>query len=207
MKTEVFLKRELLGGIIRQSSTTDFFSVNDLLLIGNKWRINNDLKPFDYNSWYNSSATKEFLNELQKQFGEVIKSKKGKTGERWVHPYLLMDIALHINPTLKVEMYKWIYDSLVKYRNNSGDSYKKMSGALYENCQTKSKFHIGMMNTAVLIQNACGVADWQKATEQQLKLRDKIHENISLLADVLRDNNQAIRIGIERALNELSLNQ
>ena len=28
-----------------------------------------------------------------------------------------------------------------------------------------------------------------------------LHENIALLCDVLRDNNQAIRIGIEKAIN------
>jgi hypothetical protein len=202
MKTEVYLERKLLNGIIRQSNITEFFSINDLLLIGNKWRISNDMKLFNYDSWYNSSATQEFLTELKSQFGEVIKSKRGKTGERWAHPFVIIDIALNIDPKLKVEMYKWLYDELLKYRNNSGDSYKKMCGALYENCNNKSNFHRGVTITAKLIQDACNVKDWQSANEQQLKLRDKIHENIALLCDVLRDNNQAIRIGITKALKQ-----
>jgi hypothetical protein len=202
MKTEVYLERKLLNGIIRQSNITEFFSINDLLLIGNKWRISNDMKLFNYDSWYNSSATQEFLTELKSQFGEVIKSKRGKTGERWAHPFVIIDIALNIDPKLKVEMYKWLYDELLKYRNNSGDSYKKMCGALYENCNNKSNFHRGVTITANLIQDACNVKDWQSANEQQLKLRDKIHENIALLCDVLRDNNQAIRIGITKALKQ-----
>lgn len=202
MVTEVFLERDLLGGKIRQSNKTEFFSVNDLLLIGNKWRIMNDLKPFDYNSWYNSSATKDFLTELQSQYGEVIKSKKGKTGERWVHPYVLIDIALNINPKLKVEMYKWIFDELIKARNNSGDSYKIMAGALYVNTTNKSQFHLGISKTAELIKQACGVSDWNSASEDQLKKRDKLHNNIALLCSVLRDNNQAIRIALEK-INEI----
>ena len=202
MVTEVFLERDLLGGKIRQSNKTEFFSVNDLLLIGNKWRIMNDLKPFDYNSWYNASATKDFLTELKSQYGEVIKSKKGKTGERWVHPYVLIDIALNINPKLKVEMYKGIFDELIKARNNSGDSYKIMAGSLYVNTTNKSQFHLGISKTAELIKQACGVSDWNSASEEQLKKRDKLHNNIALLCSVLRDNNQAIRIALEK-INEI----
>jgi hypothetical protein len=175
--------------------------VNDLLLIGNKYRIGNNMKIFNYDSWYNSSATKEFLNELKKQFGDVIKSKRGKTGERWVHPFVAIDIALNIDPKLKIEVYKWIYDELLKYRNESGDSYKKMCGCLFDNCKNKSTFHRGITKTARMIRNACRVDDWDKATQEQLELRDKIHYNIALLTDILRDNNQAIRIGITKAIN------
>jgi len=202
MTTEVFLERPLLNGIIRQSNQTGFFSINDLLLVGNKWRIINNMKIFSYDSWYNSSATQEFITELKSQFGDVIKSKRGKTGERWAHPFIIIDIALNIDPKLKVEVYKWLYDELLKHRNNSGDSYKKMCGSLYENCKNKSNFHRGVIKTALMIQEACKVSDWQKATEEQLRLRDKIHENIALLCDVLRDNNQAIRIGILKATNK-----
>jgi hypothetical protein len=159
------------------------------------------MKIFNYDSWYNSSATQDILHELKLQFGDVIQSKKGKTGERWAHPFVVIDLALAIDPKLKVEMYKWLYDELLKYRNDSGDSYKKMCGALFENCSNKSNFHRGISKTADLIKIACKVEDWQKATETQLKLRDRIHENIALLSDVLRDNNQAIRLGISKALN------
>jgi len=201
MKTEVFLKRSLLNGTIRQSSVTEFFSINDLLLIGNKYRVINEMKFFNYDSWYNSSATQEFISELQSQFGDVIKSKKGRKGERWAHPFIIIDLALAIDPKLKVEMYKWMYDELLKYRNDSGDSYKKMCGALYENCNHKTTFHKSISKTALMIRQACKVNNWQTATEEQLKLRDKIHDNISLLSDVLRDNNQAIRFGISKAIN------
>jgi len=201
MKTEVFLERALLKGTIRQSSKNGFFSAKDLLLVGNKYRALKDLKLFNYNSWYNSTATQEFINELKNQFGEVIISKKGKTGERWVHPFVFIDLALALDPSLKVEVYKWILDELIKYRNDSGDSYKKMCGALYSNCKNKSNFHREITKVALQIKEACNVEDWQKVEESQLKLRDKIHENIALLCDVLRSNKQAIRIGIKKAIN------
>ena len=42
-----------------------------------------------------------------------------------------------------------------------------------------------------------GVKDWQEAEEKQLKKRDKIHESISLLCDILPID-EAVRIGIEK---------
>jgi len=50
------------------------------------------------------------------------------------------------------------------------------------------------------IKSACGVNDWQEATEKQLDLRNKIHSNISLLADILTDVDKAVEIGIEKTL-------
>jgi len=45
-----------------------------------------------------------------------------------------------------------------------------------------------------------GVRDWQEATEGQLKLRDKIHDNVSLLCDIVPCDD-AVRIGIKKALD------
>jgi len=205
MKTEVIMKRELFGSEISQQSQSSFLSATDLVRVGNMFRLNNQLPLFDLNIWLQSKGTKEFIVELERQFGQIKINSKGKNQHTWVHPFLFIDIALAINPQFKVEVYSWIYDSLLKYRNDSGDSYKKMCGALYENCNNKSTFHRGVSKTAQMIQSACNVNDWQKANENQLKLRDKIHENIALLCDVLRDNNQAIRIGILKAINSFKL--
>jgi len=208
METQVMMVRNLFDCKVRQNSKTGFFCLNDLEKAGNFYRASNKMALFNFNSWINSKPTKEFIEEIKKEEKEVISSKRGKSGETWAHPLIFMDMALAIDPKLKIEAYKFLLDELLKYRNSSGDSYKKMAGALYENCSNKSRYHRGITITAQNIQNACGVNDWQKANEEQLKLRDKIHENITLLAGVLRDNNQAIRIGIEKALNEYkSLNQ
>ncbi|MEY2738680.1 MAG: Pseudoalteromonas phage Pq0, partial [Bacteroidota bacterium] len=143
-----------------------------------------------------------FISELNSKFGQSI-IKGGKKGTHtWVHPLLFVDIALNIDIKLKIEVYQWIYDELLKYRNDSGDSYKKMCTSLFNNCTNKSNFHRSITKTAELIKSACNVEKWETASEDKLKLRDKIHENISLLCDVLRDNNQAIRIGIIKAIEQ-----
>lgn len=202
MTTEVVMQRNLFGESVRQNSKTGFICANDIVMAGNKYRVSNSMKLFDFRAWIDSNSNKEFIKEMENQFGKVIEAKKGAQGGTWMHPFICIDLALAIDPKLKIEVYKWLYDELLKYRNDSGDSYKKMCGYLYDNCTNKSSFPKAIIKTAQMIQNACKVDDWQTASEMQLKLRDKIHYNIALLCDVLRDNNQAIRLGIIKALNE-----
>ena len=200
MKTQVLMKRPLFDGSIRQKSDNGYLSANDLMKAGNKWRIKNNKPPVDLQRWFQLEQTKEFVNELENQLNEKVKiASRGRKGETWLHPYLFIDLALYISPKLKIEVYQWLYDELLKYRNNSGDSYKKMTGALWHNSKNKSNFKESIRKTANIIKKECGVIDWQKASEEQLRLRDKIHENIALLSDVLNDNNEAIRLGIIKA--------
>lgn len=200
MKTEVLMRRQLFGMDISQKSKSEFFSATDLVKAGNKWRRANQLPDFNFSAYLKNKTTTEFIEELENKYGKCIIKSRGKGSSTWVHPLLFIDIALSINTKLKIEVYEWLFDNLIKFRNNSGDSYKKMAGALWQNCKNKRKFDEGITLTARMIKSACNVKDWETASEKQLNIRDKIHENISLLCDVLKDNNQAIRLGIEKAI-------
>jgi hypothetical protein len=200
METQVIMKRKLFGADIAQQSKTTFFSAKDLVAAGNKYRVANDMPMFIMGEWFRKDSTVEFMRALEAKFGTVKVAGRGKGANTWVHPLLFIDMALAISPKLKIEVYTWLYDYLLEYRNNSGDSYKKMCGALYLRISNKSKFKDCIVSTANRIQKACGVADWQKATQEQLKLRDTIHNNIALLTDVMSDVNQAIRMGITKAV-------
>jgi len=194
------MRRELFGMEISQKSKSEFFSATDLVKAGDKWRRSNNLPDFNLSAYLKNKKTLEFINELkEKTQSEVIIKSRGKGSHTWVHPFLFIDIALAISPKLKIETYQWLFDNLIKYRNESGDSYKKMCGALFANSSNKAKFHINMPKIADMIKIECGVKDWQIATEHQLKLRDKIHDNISLLADVLQNNQLAVEYGIMKA--------
>ncbi len=198
MKTEVIMKRELFGKEISQKSKSEFFSATDLVLAGNQWRIQNGKEFFKLTTWLAARSTKEFIKELEKEYGTVIIRSKGKNQHTWLHPFLTIDLALSIDPRLKIEVYKWLYDSLLKYRNNSGDSFKKMSGALYLNASNKSLYVKNIKDYSRQIKKACNVVDWETADEKQLELRDRIHENIALLCDLI-PNADAVRIGIKKA--------
>lgn len=199
MKTEVIVRRELFGCEISQKSKSEFFSATDLVKAGNKWRISQDKDIFMLKTWMQNKSTKEFIEQLEKEYGTVIIRAKGKGYHTWMHPFLIIDLALAIDPKLKIEVYKWLYDELLKYRNESGDSYKMMCGALYVNSSNKRFYTREIKETARAIKEAIGVEDWNTATEKQLDLRNKIHENIALLCDVLKRNDDAVRIGIKKA--------
>jgi hypothetical protein len=201
MKTEVIMKRNLFNCEIKQKSQTGFFSATDLVRAGNKWRILNNTEPFNINEYFRLKGTEEFMEELSKKYGEIKIARKGRGKDTWVHPILFIDIALSISPVLKVETYEWLFDNLIKFRNDSGDNYKIMAGCLFSNTKNKSNFHKEISEIANKIQLACNIKDWQLANESQLQLRNKIHNDIALLADVLNDNNQAVAIAIRKAIN------
>lgn len=198
MKTEVVMRRELFGHTIQQKSKSEFLCATDLERAGNAWRIVNGMGFFKMKDWLNLKSTKELIELIDKRYGKAMISGRGRGHKTWMHPYLFIDMALAISPVLKVEVYDWLYDHLLKYRNESGNSFKKMSGALYITASNKSEFPDIIKQVSSLIKIECGVSDWQAASEDQLKLRDRIQENISVLADILpRDD--AVRIAIKKA--------
>ena len=144
------------------------------------------------------TSTKEFEKSLQSKHGKTRIFQRGRGQHLWVHPLLFIDMALWLNPQLKLEVYEWLFDNLLMYRNDSGDSFKKMCGALLIRAN-KTDYVQNIQKLCKLIQVECGVSDWNTATQEQLKLRDRIHENIALLADVLNNNKEAIRLGIYKA--------
>lgn len=202
MKTQVLMRRTLFGCEIAQQSKTEFFSATDLVKAGNKWRRENNLSDFNLSQYIKGSSFLEFKNELEQKYGSVISIKRGAGSNTWVHPLLFIDIALSINPKLKVEVYEWLFDNLIKYRNDSGDSYKEMAAAIYVRYSNKKMFPEYLSSVAMKIKKSIGVSDWQSATEEQLRKRDLIHNSIKLLCNVLKDCESAVRIGIEENIND-----
>lgn len=199
MKTDVIMKRELLGTSISQKSKNGFISATDIVRAGNILRRKSGKRDFELYKWLNNKSTKEFINEIEEKHGKAtIKSNSGGPGKHtWLHPLLAIDLALSIDPKLKLEVYEWLYDNLLEFRNNSGDSYKLMCGSLWVRHGDHKTFKNNIKKLALIIQKKCGVDNWQTATENQLKLRDKIHATITSFADVMNNNKEAIRLAFE----------
>ena len=197
METEVIMKRELFGQLISQKSKSEFFSATDLVKAGNKWRQANELSLFNLSQYLKGARAAEFISEMDAKYGKCVITGRGSTASTWVHPLIFIDIALAINPKLKIEVYEWLFDNLIRFRNDSGDSYKGMAAALYTRCNNTREFQTLVQNTANLIKHSLQVIDWNLATEQQLRKRDVIHNSIRLLCRVLKDVDAIVRIAIE----------
>jgi hypothetical protein len=200
------MKRELFGSEVSQRSKSEFFSATDLVRAGNRWRRNHDKPAFNFTAWLKTKQTQEFMDELDLKYGKSLIKGRGKGHHTWVHPLLFIDLALAISPQLKIEVYEWLFDYLIQHRNESGDSYKSMCGVLYVRHQNQRTFQVMIKKLALRIQRYCGVSDWQQASEAQLKRRNKIHEEIALLADVMNNNDEAIRIVFGRLDEQIRSN-
>lgn len=205
MVTNQILKSRNIGGlIVRQRTKDSFFSITDILNIGNKIRLENGLPTTYIAAYTNNKSTQEFISELKSREGKEVwiagtkgrKAKDDKTAGVWAHPLIFVDFALWINPKLKVETYNWILDQLVKYRTDSGDNYIVMTGALFHLTNDKTSFKHLVYKTTSTIKEKCQVSDWNTASQSQLEKRKKIQDNIIGLCSVLRDAEQAVRIGI-----------
>lgn len=202
MKTEVIMTRPFMGGQIQQKSKTGFFNATEFVKLMNVKRNELGKSNFQLSQFLKLSSTLEFIEELQKENERVIIKGRGRNSATWVHPLLFIDIALSVSPKLKVEVYKWLYDELLKYRNDSGESYKKMAGSLYDRYSNKQTFYKYIERVANYIKKECGTKDWNNATQNQLFLRDKMHENISLLCSVMNNTDEAVRLGVFKALDD-----
>jgi len=200
MKTQVIMKRDFMGSEIRQQSKTEFLNATDIVAIANYERALNRKTLFNLQEFLRKESTKEFINELERvEQTKIINTQKGRNSCTWVHPYLFIKIALAINPRFEVKVYKWLYDSLLRYRNNSGDSYKRMTGALYNTIRNKSKFPDEITHVANKIKDVCKVNSWNDANENQLLFRDLIQDNIAMLSDIIKDRRILISTAIDKA--------
>lgn len=139
MQTSVIMFRPEEGTEIRQDSKNTFFNANDLLNLFNT--KNSDTKRIQ--NYLDNEATKRYINVLVRMDdlegpskselgGTVLLTKGGKNGGTWMHPYLFIDFAMWLSPEFKAKVVKWVYDNLIKFRLEAGDSFKDVNEALFE---------------------------------------------------------------------------
>lgn len=58
-------------------------------------------------------------------------TKEGKNPDKvWMNPLLFIKFAMWINPTFEVKVLRFVYDEMIRYRNDAGDAYKELSSAI-----------------------------------------------------------------------------
>ena len=60
----------------------------------------------------------------------VVNTTRGKYGRTWLHPVMFIDFCMWINPSFKYDVIKFVYDRMIEFRNNAGDAYKDLGGAI-----------------------------------------------------------------------------
>lgn len=204
MKTTQIMERKFRDGIIRQNHKSGWFNATDLIQVANQYRTQIGLEKKLIADYLRNNSTKEFIKEIldRENLSLAYESKKGKGGGTWVHPLILIDIAMWLSPDFKYEAMKWLEDRLIQNRDLSGDSYKKLASYLKNRTDIIpiAKLGIIMPKIARYIKEQLQVEDWNKTDETTLKQRDKIHNNFMMLLDAGVEINKALHIATKNAL-------
>ncbi|KAA2223028.1 KilA-N domain-containing protein [Chryseobacterium sediminis] len=155
MKTNQILTRPMGGFNVSQRTVDGMFNATELL---KQWNDHSCQKR-EIKKFFENDSTKQFLNALIKEEnlkGEnsaYLKSRGKYSGGTWMHPLLFIDFAMWLNPAFKVKVLKFVYDQLIKYRNEAGDTYKDLSNAVAK-LVPKEKIAVSMKEVATGI-NFC----------------------------------------------------
>lgn len=188
------MSRTLLGQEI--SEKDGFYSATDLVRAGNNWRRENGIADFNLSQYLKGNKTKNFISELESRYGECVISSRGRNSDTWVHPLVFIDIATGLNKKLMVEFYPWLYDELIKYRNDPVDLKDEMKSAIFNRYNNIRDFNSFLAEIETKIKKKLNVKYWEDASEEKIKQRDKIYSDITLLCRVLKDTNTIIRIAL-----------
>ncbi len=134
MKTNQTLTRQMGNFEVFQRTSDGFFNATALLRQWNKGDKKKDLDDFLGNKmtkeYIKVIESKENLNTQKSGDLKVVKSTRGKFGGTWMHPFLFIDFAMWLNVEFKYEVIKFVYDQLVQYRIEAGDTYREMAAEI-----------------------------------------------------------------------------
>lgn len=113
---------------VTQRTKDSMFNATELLKQWNQ--KSGQQKKLDH--FFENNSTKEFIDAIVSEENyntrnSVYLKNRGKNGGTWMHPILFIDFAMWINPTFKLQVIKFVYDEMIKYRNDAGSAYVELS--------------------------------------------------------------------------------
>ena len=152
MKTNNVMIRPMGQFQVEQRTKDGMFNATALL---NQWNESSGQQK-QMVHYFDNNATEEFIKALMSEEGlkernSVYLKTRGKyNGGTWMHPLMFIDFAMWLNPAFKVKVLKFIYDQMIKYRNDAGDAYKEL-GASTNMIVDKSFMPVAMSNISKAI--------------------------------------------------------
>ena len=161
MTTNNVMVRPMGDFVVQQRTKDGMFNATTLL---RQWNDSTGSKK-ELKHYFANSSTNEFIDALMKEEklngrNSAYLTSRGKSGGTWMHPLLFIDFAMWINPTFKVKALKFVYDQMIKYRNEAGDAYKALSAAVAT--LVEKPFMAGAMSTISKAINYCVFGDHKK---------------------------------------------
>jgi len=134
MKTNQTLTRQMGDFSVYQRTSDGMFNATALL---KQWNELNGMKK-EMKDYFVNQSTKEFIDTIIKRENlhrgnsPYVKSRasRGNNAGTWMHPLLFIDFAMWINPSFKYDVLKFVYDQLIQFRIEAGDTYREMAAEI-----------------------------------------------------------------------------
>lgn len=126
------MKRTMGAFFVEQRTKDSMFNATSLL---RQWNETSGEKK-EITKFFENSNTKEFIKaliemeNLNTQNFAYLKSRGKYNGGTWMHPILFVKFAMWLNPRFEVQVIKFVYDQMLKYRNDAGDAYRELASAV-----------------------------------------------------------------------------
>lgn len=175
MKTNQVMIRKMGDFDVSQRTKDGMFNATALL---KQWNAQDGVAQRKLDNYFASAKTTEFIDTIieRKKLNTpkmVYLKTRGNNGGTWMHPLLFIDFAMWINPSFKYDVLKFVYDQMIKYRNDSGDAYKLLSSAVgsivpkndmrkYMQTIAKGINYIIVGRHEHMVRNECGTEEIQK---------------------------------------------
>lgn len=201
-----------MGGFeVAQRTKDGMFNATTLL---KQWNENAGMRK-EVTKYFENPSTKEFISTIANReftdasnsltitdtqktaigdnqtFSRVyVKQRGGLTGggSTWMHPLLFIDFAMWINPAFKYDVLKFVYDELLKFRNDAGDAYREMSTAI-------SKI-VAKKDLIVSLSKIAEGLNWVAFNEHETAIRNRKGENeMKGLVEIEKEVTLLINVG------------
>lgn len=140
MKTNQEMVRRMGNLMVIQRTSDAYFNATLLL---KEWNKNNPEEQRQLDNFWKSTNLDMLMSEIAENelgfksvdFTELknalSKTCRGKkNGGTWMHPVLFIKFAMYLSPRFEYHVLKFVADQMIRYRNDAGDAYRRLSSAI-----------------------------------------------------------------------------
>ena len=201
MKTNQNLTRRMGEFEVTQRTQDGMFNSTALL---KQWNSTSSTER-KMDNYFNSDKTQEFVNTIMSKENlntpkMVYLKSRGINGGTWMNPMLFIDFAMWINPSFKYDVIKFVYDELIRYRNEAGDAYRELASAVVK-ITPKKEIPTAMTKIAQALNFVC-TNHHEKEMRNQMD-ETTMKEMVKLEQDVTLLINEGLLTSIDSTINYL----
>lgn len=200
MKTNQNLTRHMGEFEVTQRTSDGMFCATTLM---KQWNEANDSKKEIKHFLDENKNTQEFINALISEENlngrnSAYLATKGKNGGTWMHPYLFIKFAMWLNPKFEVKVIKFVYDELIKYRNEAGDAYREMCSSVASIVDKEKSASKAITKVAKALNYIV-----YNAHESEIRNKQAEESKVKELAELERDITKLINRGFIKTFDQL----